>query len=131
MPLLHSFNGGAYAQTSDSSELTILSEDLNGDEIEGYYTVLYSDNEEIDTDFTPAEFTLEDDEEYEVEVQDFEEYVFDHWEDTDSSSRDRTISITSDTELTAVYRNTEEEEEVVSEQEEEEEIEEELAALEE
>src|SRR4029077_14573342 len=32
-------------------------------------------------------------------------YTFDHWQDTSSSSRSRTISLSTDTQLVAVYRN--------------------------
>jgi hypothetical protein len=106
----------SFAQTAGSSELTVSSEDLDGNQIDGYFVSLEQDGEEIDTDFTPAGFTLENSEEYVVEVQDFEEYVFDHWQGG-SSSRDRNVEISSDTELVAVYRNTEEDEEVEEEDE--------------
>ena len=107
-PLL-SFSG-SFAQSAGSSELTVSSEDLDGNSIDGYFVSLHQDGEEIDTDFTPAGFTLENGEEYVVEVEDFEEYVFDHWQGG-GSSRDRTVDISSDEELVAVYRNTEDDEE--------------------
>jgi hypothetical protein len=86
------------------STLTIRSEDMAGTQINGYYTTL-SQNTDVTTDFTVATFTLNNDQAYTVSISDYGQYIFDHWKDTNSKTRDRSISITSNTELSAIYRN--------------------------
>lgn len=95
------------ATTADEeSELTVRTEDGHtGSEISGYYTVISKDGSVLETGFSPAFFTLNNDEGYVVQVQDYGPYVFDHWQDSGSTIRDRSISISSDTSITAVYRN--------------------------
>lgn len=92
---------GAVAATS---RLTIQTVDTNGNEIPGYYTVLFQGGNVISTGFSPIAFTLTNGGQYAVQVQNYGAYVFDHWTDG-STSQTRTVSITSDTTLVAVYRN--------------------------
>jgi hypothetical protein len=87
------------------SSLTISSENSQGNSISGYYTTLSQNGAVITTGFTVVTFTLDNGQTYTVSVQDYGDYVFDHWKDTGSKNRDRTISISSDTNIVAVYRN--------------------------
>src|SRR5439155_15161914 len=56
-----------------------------------------------DTGFTPAAFTLNNGQSYTIQVDDYGSSHFDHWADTGSTSASRSISITSNAQLTAVY----------------------------
>jgi hypothetical protein len=87
-------------------ELTVSTEDgRDGSEIFGYYTVLYQNRSVVTNGFTPATFTLDSNEDYVVQVQDYDNFGFDHWFDTGSTNRNRIISISADTKITAVYRD--------------------------
>lgn len=92
-----------------TSELTVNTEDRSsGNPINGYWTVLSQGGSTVETGFSPAAFTLDNGENYVVSVADYGQYVFDYWEDTGSTARDRSISISSDAAITAVYRNVNE-----------------------
>lgn len=94
---------------STTSELTVNAIDRSsGSQINGYWTVLTQDGNTVETGFTPASFTVDNGENYEVSTADYGQYVFDYWEETGSTARDRSISISSDTSITAVYRNVNE-----------------------
>ncbi|MCL4518418.1 MAG: hypothetical protein M1587_04400 [Thaumarchaeota archaeon] len=93
------------ANEPSTSQLTISSEGTNGVPILGMYTILMQ-NQNVDaTGFSPAIFNLTNSLQYTVEVQDYGSLVFDHWLDSGSTYRDRSVSISADTLLTAVYRN--------------------------
>ncbi|MDG6996406.1 MAG: YncE family protein, partial [Nitrososphaerota archaeon] len=94
-------NGGAPV----TSTLTVQTIDTNGDQIPGYYTVLFESGQPVTTGFSPMTFVLNNGESYAVQVQNYGNYVFDYWSDNGSTNQTRTISIASDTTLTAVYRN--------------------------
>jgi hypothetical protein len=89
-----------------TSLLTVKSEDSSGNPINGYYTVLSSGSGAVvQTGFTPVTFELDDGASFAVQVQDYGDYVFDHWKESGSTFRDQGITIYSDTTMTAVYRN--------------------------
>jgi hypothetical protein len=50
-------------------------------------------------------FTLLRNQPYTVQVEDYGNYVFDHWLDTNSTIGDRNVSISSDSSITAVYQS--------------------------
>lgn len=87
-----------------TSHLKVKSVDNFGNPIYGYYTVLSSGGHTISTGFTTARFNLDSGMSYVVEVEDYGDYVFDHWKGSGSTFRAQGISITSDTTMTAVYR---------------------------
>src|SRR5207245_8101050 len=58
------------------------------------------------TGFSPATFVLKNGAQYTVGMGNFATDIFDHWQDTGSTTNPRPISISSDTQLTAVYRDT-------------------------
>jgi glucose/arabinose dehydrogenase len=75
-------------------------------QIQGLYTVLLSQNgTTIATGFTPSRFTLNSGQPYIISPVRFGNLVFDHWQDNNSTIRNREISITTDTQLTTVYRD--------------------------
>lgn len=89
--------------TPTTSQITVNSQDNNGNSINGFYTTLSQNGNQIATGFTPTSFTLSDGENYTISVANFGKYLFDHWTDTGSTSTMRTISIASNTVITAVY----------------------------
>lgn len=90
---------------STTSQLTVNSQDSSGNTISGYFVELSQNGNQIATGFTPATFDLNNGEQYTVQVQDYGDFVFDHWFDTGSTDRNRQISTSSNTEITAVYRD--------------------------
>jgi hypothetical protein len=68
--------------------------------------VLYHNGVTAGTGFSPASFVVESGQPYVVEPQDYGDYHFNHWSDTNSTARSREISISSDTQITAVYAST-------------------------
>lgn len=100
------WGGDVYgASGSTSSKLTVNTQVTNGVPLIGMYTVLLQNQNVKVTGFSPATFDLTNSLAYTVEVQDYGSLVFDHWLDTGSTSRDILVSILSNTQLTAVYRN--------------------------
>ena len=91
------------AQTT-TSHLTVFSQDNNGNLLTGFFTTLSQNGNQITTGFTPADFTLNNDQTYAVNVQNFGKYMFDHWLDTGSTDANRIISITSNSSITAVFK---------------------------
>jgi hypothetical protein len=92
----------AYAQTS---QLTVNSQLANGTVITGYQTeVIDSTGTSQPIQYTPATFTLNTGEKYFIGVADWLNYFFDYWQDTESTDRWRSETITADTELIAIYR---------------------------
>ena len=85
------------------SQLTVTSEDLGGNMISGYYTVLSQGGSVVSTGFTPTTFTLTDGQSYVVQVDNYQSCYFDHWSDTGSADAERSISIDTATSITAVY----------------------------
>ena len=91
-------SGGTY-------QLTVNTQDMSGTPIYGYYTVeSLPTGQVIATGFSPATFTLNTGQSYVISVDNYGNYVFDHWLDSGSTSPDRTIS-TPTASITAVYRN--------------------------
>ncbi len=92
--------------SSSSYTLRVLSYDLFGDEINGYYTTVSSTNGTLlATGFTPFTFTGTLGATYTVQVQDYGGVIFDHWEDG-HTIRSKTITLNADIDLTAFYRTS-------------------------
>src|SRR5438445_9542386 len=60
----------------------------------------------VESGFTPVIFNLTKEAQYTVAMGSFSTFVFDHWQDTGSTTNPRPISITNNTQITAVYRDT-------------------------
>src|SRR3989475_788425 len=89
-----------------SATLHVTSQDTKGNIITGFYQVLQQAGTTVATGFTPVDFTLDTSLQYTLAARGFGSYVFDHWLDTGSTVNPRPVSITTNTQLTAVYRIT-------------------------
>jgi len=94
----------AVEAVSGTSELTVHSQ-YGSNEIMGYYTVLSQNGIILETDFTPATFTVNDDEIYNVALHNFEDYEFLLWQDTGSAISSKDFAISSDADFIADYGN--------------------------
>jgi hypothetical protein len=96
-------NSGVGGGGASGSQVTVNSQDMNGNTISGYYTILYQNGAAINTGFTPATFQTTAGQQYTVQVQDYGSYYFNHWSDG-TTSRDKTFTATSSGQtFTAVY----------------------------
>src|SRR5947209_14443234 len=87
-----------------SATLHVSSQDTSGNIKTGFYMVLKQAETTLATGFTPTDFTLNSGVQYTLAARGFGSYVFDHWLDTGSTVNPRTVSISTNTQLTAVYR---------------------------
>jgi hypothetical protein len=85
--------------------LTIKTADLSGNPIDGYYTTLTQGGSQIQSAFSPAQFSLDAGETYQVSVADFGDYVFSRWDDG-TTSRTRAVSVSGPTTMTAYYASS-------------------------
>ena len=93
---------GVHAATTQS-QLGVASQNTSGTTISGYYTVLLQGANSVATGFTPASFTLTNGQAYTLQVDDYGSCHFDHWVDTSSKVASRSITISANTQVTAVY----------------------------
>ena len=93
-----------YPSVATNSKLTVSTQNLNGASISGQYIELWQNGVQIDGGFSPVTFTLQDGPQYTVIADNYLTNMFDHWLDTGSKNNSRNISITTDTNITAVYR---------------------------
>jgi hypothetical protein len=98
----------ACAGTPATSQLGIVSKDEGGAVIAGIIVRLSSEGSTVDSGSTPHTFMLISGKAYMIQVYDSGSYDsgscrFDHWQDTNSTSASRTLSATSDVQLTAIY----------------------------
>jgi hypothetical protein len=88
------------------SILTVDSAELNGNAIPGIWTEIYSNGSLAETGFTPQSYLLSSSLQYVVCVGDYQNYIFDHWEDT-SINRCRMIdNLDSNLTITAYYNSS-------------------------
>jgi hypothetical protein len=71
-----------------------------------FYAVLYLDGQIVATGYTPVSFALDNGVTYVVAVDDYPPCSFQYWQDTLSTVSNRSISITSDTLIHAIYSCT-------------------------
>jgi hypothetical protein len=93
----------ASAQTATFT-LTINSQSLGGSTITGLWTVLTQGGATVASGFLPITFTLNSGQQYTVTISNYQGYAFDHWQDNGSTSPARSITITQNTALTALFR---------------------------
>lgn len=96
----------AGASESVTSQLTIAAMDGAGHDIIGKYVELRQNGTLVDSGFIPHTFTVENSLEYQVGVADYRHYIFDHWADTGSTDRWRSVAVTDNARLVAVYKIT-------------------------
>jgi hypothetical protein len=95
-------NGGSTPPAPTTYTVSVRSANLNGVSFSGMWTTVSKDGVVLKTGYTPLSFNAESGVSYQVTVANYQNYLFDHWENG-STSIARTISITSDTTLTAYY----------------------------
>jgi glucose/arabinose dehydrogenase len=92
---------------STTYKLTVSTQLITGDTLVGLYSELRNSTGQIAaTGFSPATFVLNNGAQYTIGMGNYATDVFDHWADTGSTTNPRSVSISSDTQLTAVYRDT-------------------------
>src|SRR5690349_4000070 len=87
-----------------TSTLTVNTQDVNGVTISGVYIQLYTNGKQIASGYSPATFIVNNTQTYTVVPNDYVGYMFDHWVDTGSTDRNRNISVSSDTAISAAYK---------------------------
>src|SRR5207244_6648781 len=85
-----------------TSHLSVGTQDTSGATLTGYNTVLSQNGVTVASGFTPATFTLNNGQSYSLLVNGFGSCSFDHWLDNGSTGNPIAVSVTSDTQLTAV-----------------------------
>ncbi|MDE2588473.1 MAG: fibronectin type III domain-containing protein, partial [Patescibacteria group bacterium] len=97
----------ASASTSIIAKLTVTSQFTTGQTLTGMYCELHNSNGQlVATGFTPCSFDLQGGSQYTIGMGSFGNDTFNYWLDTGSSVNPRTISLSSNAYLTAVYKNT-------------------------
>src|SRR5256712_1053471 len=89
-----------------TSTLTVATQDISGNTLAGLYITLKQSGTIVATGFSPVTFTLNNGVQYTVTAAGYKTHVFDHWLDTGSTSSSRTITINTNSQITAVYRTT-------------------------
>ena len=90
--------------TSIPTSLTVNSADLKGSPMAGLWTTIRSnDGTLIESGFTPMSFAGIAGSSYKVTVANYDGKVFSKWQDDNSTSKTRTITLASNTTLTAIY----------------------------
>lgn len=86
--------------------LSVSSVDMNGNTITGLYVTLSQNNAVLSTGFTTASFNLNDGQTYQIAVSNYNNVVFDHWQDDGTTSSVRTVTMNSGSpsNIIAVYR---------------------------
>lgn len=97
----------AYAASSDTSTMTVNTQEANGTMITGLFVELEDPKTSsvISWGFSPVSFTLQNGQTYLVVPSDYHNIVFDNWSDSGSQIREKSISITSNTLTTAIYHD--------------------------
>lgn len=90
-------------QAQSNVSLVISSVDSGNNPISGYYVVLSQSGNVVSTGFTPATFSLASGATYSVQADGYGSCAFSNWQDTGSTNAIRQVSITTNTQLTAVY----------------------------
>src|SRR2546428_11940711 len=93
-----------HAAAATTSTLTVTTQDMVGNIKTGFSMILKQAGTTVATGFTPVSFSFNNTLQYTLTARGFGSYVFDHWLDTGSTLNPRTVSISTNTQLTAVYR---------------------------
>jgi len=88
--------------SQETPTLTIKAEDSSGTQLNGYYATLSQGGSQIQSGFSPAQFSVGAGQSYQVSVADYGDYVFSRWDDG-TTSRTKTVSISGPATLTAHY----------------------------
>ncbi|TLX83690.1 MAG: hypothetical protein E6L00_00135, partial [Thaumarchaeota archaeon] len=94
--------------TCSTCKLTVTTQLTTGDSLTGMFSTLNNQTtgQVVESGFTPVIFNLTNAAQYTVAMNGFSTYVFDHWQDTGSSTNPRPISISSNSAITAIYQDS-------------------------
>lgn len=86
--------------------LAVSSVDMSGNPLTGLYTTLSQDGSVVSSGFTTVSFNLNGGQTYQIAVSNYNNIVFDHWQDDGSTSNIRTVTMDAGSlsSLVAVYR---------------------------
>jgi hypothetical protein len=87
-----------------TSEAVVISVKTSNRSVTGLWTTLAQNGQTINSGGTHIAFDVNNSQQYVVTATDYGTNFFDHWQDTGSTSRSRTFSISQDTPFVAVYR---------------------------
>ncbi|HJU14100.1 MAG TPA: fibronectin type III domain-containing protein [Candidatus Nitrosotalea sp.] len=88
-----------------TQRLTVSTQDSYGNQIQGFYTELYAENgTQLAAAYTPYNFAVDRGLNYTVHLEDYGNYMFDHWQDTGSNNASRTVLETANETIAGVYK---------------------------
>ena len=90
--------------TKTTSKAVVITTELNGHSATGMFTTLAQGSSVINSDYSHLDFDVNNNQQYTITVNNFENFLFDHWSDTGSTNPSRTMSISRDTAFLAVYK---------------------------
>jgi hypothetical protein len=85
-----------------TSQVTVNTIDTIGRTLVGYYTVLYQGGKMVDSGFSPITFTVNNNEQYTIQMDNYSVCNFGTWQDTGRSGQ-KTFSVSGDAQFTAIY----------------------------
>lgn len=88
---------------SQNTTLNVETVLASGQEIYGYYVALTQGDASVAWSYSPAAFTVQSGASYVVTPENYGNYAFSYWNDTDSTVASRIINVSSSTTLVAVY----------------------------
>ncbi len=94
------------SSTCSTCKLTVTTQVTTGNTLTGMYVELDQNGQKVSSGSSPATFTLNNGAQYTVGAGSFGTYTFAYWLDSGSTTNPRPISISSDTQLTAVYTDS-------------------------
>ncbi|MDE1829755.1 MAG: PQQ-dependent sugar dehydrogenase [Thaumarchaeota archaeon] len=87
-------------------KLFVTTQMVTGESLPGMFVSLIKNDQTVASGSTPITFTVNNFTQYSVEVDGYANYAFAHWLDKSSSANPLPVSITRNTEITAVYSDT-------------------------
>ncbi|MDG7013149.1 MAG: hypothetical protein JRN11_05720 [Nitrososphaerota archaeon] len=89
--------------SSGPSHLTVGSEWTNGTTITGLYAILYQSGAKVAAGYTPVEFSLNNGQQYQVEVEGYRSAYFQYWSGTNWVNASTNVSLSSSSSFDAVF----------------------------
>ncbi len=96
----------ATGQASTGSTVSVSTVNTAGAEVTGFYIALGQNGQQIQSAYSPAQFTVNSSQTYQVTAEDYGGYVFDHWSDGTTSRVHLVTAGPGASTLTAVYRGS-------------------------
>jgi hypothetical protein len=90
--------------TKTTSKAVVITAELNGHSATGMFTTLSQGSSVINSGYSHVDFDVNNNQQYTITVNNFENFLFDHWFDTGSTNPSRAVSISQDAAFLAVYK---------------------------